>query len=69
MYSATWGPGERARRETARREVLCVDSSAAALELAAENAERNSLKLATRKGDAFDVLRRAGEGAARDSMS
>jgi 23S rRNA (cytosine1962-C5)-methyltransferase len=38
------------------REVLCVDSSAAALELAASNAERNGLKLGTRKGDAFDVL-------------
>jgi 23S rRNA (cytosine1962-C5)-methyltransferase len=46
-------------------EVLCVDSSAAALELAASNAERNSGKaigggkpgkLTTLKGDAFDVL-------------
>jgi 23S rRNA (cytosine1962-C5)-methyltransferase len=46
-------------------EVLCVDSSAAALELAASNAERNGGKaigggkpgkLTTLKGDAFDVL-------------
>ena len=43
-------------------DVLCVDSSAAALELAASNAERNRVngptggKLTTVKGDAFDVL-------------
>jgi 23S rRNA (cytosine1962-C5)-methyltransferase len=40
-----------------RGEVLCVDSSAAALELAVGNAERNgSTIIAVRKGDAFDVL-------------
>jgi 23S rRNA (cytosine1962-C5)-methyltransferase len=38
------------------REVLCVDSSAAALELASSNAERNGGKLTTVRGDAFDVL-------------
>ncbi len=43
-------------------EVLCVDSSAAALELAAGNAqrngvdERNGTKFTTLRGDAFDVL-------------
>jgi 23S rRNA (cytosine1962-C5)-methyltransferase len=37
-------------------EVTCVDSSAAALELAVRNAERNGSKIAVRKGDAFDVL-------------
>ena len=37
-------------------EVVCVDSSAAALDLAASNATRNGLRVATRKGDAFDVL-------------
>jgi 23S rRNA (cytosine1962-C5)-methyltransferase len=37
-------------------EVTCVDSSAAALELAAANAERNGVKIAARKGDAFEVL-------------
>jgi 23S rRNA (cytosine1962-C5)-methyltransferase len=37
-------------------EVLCVDSSAAALELAATNADRNRVKIMTSKGDAFDVL-------------
>jgi 23S rRNA (cytosine1962-C5)-methyltransferase len=52
-YVGAWGA--RAARDGAA-EVLCVDSSAAALELAAKNAERNSLKLTTRKGDAFDVL-------------
>jgi 23S rRNA (cytosine1962-C5)-methyltransferase len=52
-YVGAWGV--RAARGGAR-EVLCVDSSAAALELAAKNAERNGVKLATIKGDAFDVL-------------
>ena len=37
-------------------EVLCVDSAGAALELAAANADRNRVRVATRKGDAFDVL-------------
>jgi 23S rRNA (cytosine1962-C5)-methyltransferase len=52
-YVGAWGA--RAARAGAAQ-VLCVDSSASALELAAKNAERNSLKLATRKGDAFEVL-------------
>jgi len=58
-YVGAWGV--RAAHCGAR-EVLCVDSSAAALELAASNAERNRLnegnggKLTTVKGDAFDVL-------------
>ncbi len=52
-YVGAWGV--RAVRSGAR-EVLCVDSSAAALELAAGNAERNGGKLSTSKGDAFDVL-------------
>jgi len=55
-YVGAWGV--RAAHSGAA-EVLCVDSSAAALELAASNAERNSGKagkLTTLKGDAFDVL-------------
>jgi 23S rRNA (cytosine1962-C5)-methyltransferase len=52
-YVGAWGV--RAAHSGAR-EVLCVDSSAAALELAASNAERNGAKLVTVKGDAFDVL-------------
>jgi 23S rRNA (cytosine1962-C5)-methyltransferase len=52
-YVGAWGV--RAARNGAR-EVTCVDSSAAALELAAANAERNGLKIAARKGDAFEVL-------------
>jgi 23S rRNA (cytosine1962-C5)-methyltransferase len=52
-YVGAWGV--RAAHSGAR-EVLCVDSSAAALELAAGNAERNKAKLVTVKGDAFDVL-------------
>jgi 23S rRNA (cytosine1962-C5)-methyltransferase len=52
-YVGAWGV--RAAHAGAR-EVTCVDSSAAALELAAANAERNGLKIAARKGDAFEVL-------------
>ena len=61
-YVGAWGV--RAAHSGAA-EVLCVDSSAAALELAASNAERNGGnaigggkpgKLTTLKGDAFDVL-------------
>ena len=52
-YVGAWGV--RAARGGAA-EVVCVDSSAAALELAASNGERNGVKLATLKGDAFDVL-------------
>jgi len=52
-YVGAWGV--RAAKCGAA-EVLCVDSSAAALELAGLNAERNGLKVGTRKGDAFDVL-------------
>jgi 23S rRNA (cytosine1962-C5)-methyltransferase len=37
-------------------EVTSVDSSAPALALAAQNGERNGVTVATRKGDAFDVL-------------
>jgi 23S rRNA (cytosine1962-C5)-methyltransferase len=63
-YVGAWGA--RAAREGAA-EVLCVDSSAQALELAAQNARRNSLSIATRKGDAFDVLEAlAGERARFD---
>jgi 23S rRNA (cytosine1962-C5)-methyltransferase len=52
-YVGAWGV--RAAHLGAR-EVICVDSSAAALDLATANAERNRVKLTTRKGDAFDVL-------------
>jgi len=52
-YVGAWGV--RAAHHGAR-EVTCVDSSAAALELAAANAQRNGLKIETRKGDAFDAL-------------
>jgi 23S rRNA (cytosine1962-C5)-methyltransferase len=52
-YVGAWGV--RAAHSGAA-EVLCVDSSAAALEFAAANAERNGLKVRTRKGDAFETL-------------
>jgi 23S rRNA (cytosine1962-C5)-methyltransferase len=45
--------------------VVCVDSSAAALQLATENAERNGVKLLTRKGDAFDALEELAKQGAR----
>ncbi len=63
-YVGAWGA--RAARDGAG-EVICVDSSAGALTLAASNAERNSIALATIKGDAFDVLEAlAKEGAQFD---
>lgn len=52
-YVGAWGA--RAAKDGAG-EVLCVDSSPSALELAAENARQNALSIGTRKGDAFDVL-------------
>lgn len=52
-YVGAWGV--RAAHAGAG-EVTCVDSSAAALDLAVRNAERNGSKIAVRKGDAFDVL-------------
>lgn len=61
-YVGAWGI--RAAHHGAR-EVTCVDSSAAALDLAAANAQRNRVKLVTRKGDAFDVLEEFGRQGAR----
>jgi 23S rRNA (cytosine1962-C5)-methyltransferase len=61
-YVGAWGV--RAARSGAS-EVLCVDSSAPALELAAKNAARNALELSTRKGDAFDVLEALAQENAR----
>jgi 23S rRNA (cytosine1962-C5)-methyltransferase len=52
-YVGAWGV--RAARSGAR-EVLCVDSSAAALEVAAKNAERNGVRIHPHKGDAFEIL-------------
>jgi 23S rRNA (cytosine1962-C5)-methyltransferase len=67
-YVGAWGV--RAAHSGAR-EVLCVDSSAAALELAQSNAERNRVngptagKLTTVRGDAFDVLEDLAKKGAR----
>jgi 23S rRNA (cytosine1962-C5)-methyltransferase len=61
-YVGAWGV--RAAHHGAR-EVTCVDSSAAALELAAANAMRNKVKVLTRKGDAFDVLEEYSKQGAR----
>jgi 23S rRNA (cytosine1962-C5)-methyltransferase len=61
-YVGAWGT--RAAKDGAA-EVVCVDSSAHALELAVQNARQNSLSIATRKGDAFDVLEALGKERAR----
>jgi 23S rRNA (cytosine1962-C5)-methyltransferase len=64
-YVGAWGV--RAAHSGAG-EVLCVDSSAAALELAASNAQRNGVpegKLTTVRGDAFDVLEELAKKRAR----
>jgi len=61
-YVGAWGA--RAARDGAA-EVTCIDSSAAALELAAKNAAGNSLKLTTRRGDAFEVLEALAQERAR----
>jgi 23S rRNA (cytosine1962-C5)-methyltransferase len=61
-YAGAWGM--RAARDGAA-EVTCVDSSAAALELAAGNAALNSLKIQTSKGDGFDVMESLGRARAQ----
>jgi 23S rRNA (cytosine1962-C5)-methyltransferase len=52
-YLGAWAV--RAARSGAS-EVLCVDSSQPALDLAVQNGELNGVTVATRRGDAFDVL-------------
>jgi len=60
-YVGAWG----VRAATAGAgAVLCVDSSATALDFAGSNALRNGVAVETRKGDAFDVL----EGLATERM-
>jgi 23S rRNA (cytosine1962-C5)-methyltransferase len=61
-YVGAWGVHAAKAKAS---EVLCIDSSAAALELAAKNAERNGFKLATVKGDAFDELEALGRQGAQ----
>ena len=60
-YVGAWGV--QAARQGG--EVLCVDSSAGALEAAAANAARNGVALATRKADAFAALEELAAGAER----
>jgi len=55
VFSYVGGWGVRAAKAGAG-EVTCIDGSAAALQLAATNAELNGVKLLTHKGDAFDSL-------------
>lgn len=61
-YVGAWGV--RAASAGAGQ-VLCVDSSEAAIELAQKNGLRNGLQIRTQNGDAFDVL----DGLARDRAS
>jgi 23S rRNA (cytosine1962-C5)-methyltransferase len=61
-YVGAWGV--RAL-DAGAREVLCVDSSAAALELASANAGSKRDKLKILKGDAFDVLEELAEQGER----
>jgi len=63
-YVGAWGMRAAA---SGAGTVLCIDSSAAALDTAARNAQANGCELQTRKGDAFDVLEAlAGDGARFD---
>lgn len=55
VFSYVGGWGVRAAKAGAG-EVTCLDSSAAALQWAASNAELNGLQLLTHKGDAFESL-------------
>jgi 23S rRNA (cytosine1962-C5)-methyltransferase len=64
-YVGAWGV--RAAHHGAA-EVTCVDSSAAALQLAEANGERNGVTILTRKGDAFDVLEGLAKHGARFDM-
>jgi 23S rRNA (cytosine1962-C5)-methyltransferase len=61
-YAGAWAV--RAARSGAS-EVLCVDSSQSALELAVQNGERNGFTVSTRKGDAFEVLEALAKEGAR----
>ncbi len=64
VFSYVGGWAVRAARSGAS-EVVCVDSSASALEMAEKNARSNGLAVATRKGDAFDVLEALAKEGAR----
>jgi 23S rRNA (cytosine1962-C5)-methyltransferase len=52
-YVGAWGVRAAA---SGAADVLCVDSSAAALEMAERNARENGRSIRSRRGDAFDVL-------------
>jgi 23S rRNA (cytosine1962-C5)-methyltransferase len=63
-YVGAWGVAAAAGGAS---EVLCIDSSALALEYAERNALQNGVKVRTRRDDAFDALRAlATEGAEFD---
>jgi 23S rRNA (cytosine1962-C5)-methyltransferase len=61
-YLGAWGLSAARAGAT---DVLCVDSSAPALELLQASADANGLAVQTRRGDAFDVLASLREAAER----
>ena len=65
MCSATWAPGACARRKAARGEVAVRRQFRARARICGEERRRTALSLATRKGDAFDVLEQLAEEPAR----
>jgi len=63
-YVGAWGVRAAAGGAS---DVLCIDSSASALEIAQRNGQANALKIRTRKADAFEALEElAREGARFD---
>lgn len=63
----TGGYADQGVRNVRKQQVVCVDSSAKALERIGENAERNGVteQISGPRGDAFDVLRALREQGAR----
>ena len=61
-YLGAWG---LSAAHAGAAEVVCVDSSAPALELLQASADANGLAVQTRRGDAFDVLAAAREAGER----
>jgi 23S rRNA (cytosine1962-C5)-methyltransferase len=61
-YVGAWGV--RAAHHGAG-EVVCIDSSAAALDVAAANAERNGVRIRPLKGDAFESLEELAQQGSR----
>ena len=65
-YLGAWG---LSAAHAGAAEVVCVDSSAPALELLQASADANGLAVQTRRGDAFDVLAALREAASASTWS